>query len=734
MDLLASNDSQIVSNCLKSWDMNSENSEIYKFLDFRFDYRRKKLWKGNELITLPLKALELLSLLLEKNGDFVTKQEIFEKLWNGTFVEDGVLTQNIYTLRKILGNDEDGMSFIENKKGFGYRITFPINTKESFQKSEFKTSPVSKNNLNPILFASILVLVLGTIGLAIWKFYPKNSAENGNKTIDRIKFTKLTDSGKLTNATLSPDGKSFAFIRGNEVFLQDVATRKEIKIEIPNVESYNCLQFSPDGNFLYFRNNRVFAAQAKVLKVPRFGGESQTVLEKSWGSFSISPDGKKIAYFLNVPPIAKFNLKVKNLETGTENEFFAAEQPNSLCLECSPAWSPDGTKIVFPTNIPNGTGQLFMVDLTTNEKNEIKLENLKRFEQPIWLPDGKNFIVSATEGGKFLHLWKISYPEYNVEPLTNGLMSYTEASISADGKLLLALQSNTNSNIFVAEGENLSQIQQITSGNQNYVGQQSLDWIDNDKIIFSSQTANDLTEQLNVFDLKTSAKSLITEGRTDSSRLPTSDGNFIWFVMNKNGFANIYQMDLDGKNLKQLTNGTDGQRQSPQITNDSKFLYYIFRGKNGANIRRFNLQTNTEEIFFDNPEIQPQTFMEISPDNKYITFSRAYDRSGEEASKKFTDLIAIVSLENPKDVKNFPASLNSRFRRFSPNSKAVDWISADSDGSQLVRQEFEQTTFKPFYSYTNGTIFNFAWSKDGKKLAISQGNLDKDAILLSNFD
>ncbi|MBX7172816.1 MAG: winged helix-turn-helix domain-containing protein [Pyrinomonadaceae bacterium] len=714
--------------------MNDENSEIYKFLDFRFDYRRKKLWKGNELITLPLKALELLSLLLEKNGDFVTKQEIFEKLWNGTFVEDGVLTQNIYTLRKILGNDEDGMSFIENKKGFGYRITFPINTKESSQKREFKTSPVSKNNLKPILFASILVLVLGVIGLLIWKFYPKSPAEHGNKTIDRIKFTKLTDSGKLTNATLSPDGKSIAFIRGNEVFLQDVATRKEIKIEIPNVESYNCLQFSPDGNFLYFRNNRVFAAQAKVLKVSRFGGESQTVLEKSWGSFSISPDGKKIAYFLNVPPIAKFNLKVKNLETGAESEFFAAEQPNSLCLECSPAWSPDGSKIVFPTNIPNGTGQLFMVDQTANEKTEIKLENLKRFEQAIWLPNGKSFIVSATEGGKFLHLWKVSFPDYKVEPLTNGLMSYTEASVSADGKFLLALQSNTNSNIFVADGENLSEIQQITSGNQNYVGQQSLDWIDNDKVIFSSQTANDLTEQLNVFDLKTSAKTLITEGRTDSSRLPTSDGNFIWFVMNKNGFANIYQMDLEGKNLKQLTNGTDGQRQSPQITNDSKFLYYIFRGKNGANIRRFNLQTNTEEIFFDNPEIQPQTFMEISPDNKYITFSRAYDRSGDEASKKFTDMIAIVSLENPKDVKIFPASLNSRFRRFSPNSKAVDWISADSDGSQLVRQEFEQTTSKPFYSYTNGTIFNFAWSKDGKKLAISQGVLDKDAILLSNFD
>ena len=350
------------------------------------------------------------------------------------------------------------------------------------------------------------------------------------------------------------------------------------------------------------------------------------------------------------------------------------------------------------------------------------------------MPDGKNFIVSATEGGKFLHLWKVSIPDYRVEPLTNGLLNYNKVSISADGKNLLALQSNNNSNIFVADGENPNQVEQITFGNQNYVGQQSLDWIDSDKIIFSSQSANDLTEHLSIFDLKTATKTQITEGRQDSSRLPTSDGNFIWFVMNKNGFANLYQMDLEGKNVKQLTNGTDGQRQSPQVTTDGKYLYFVFRGKNGANIRRLDLQTNTEEIFFDNPEFQPGTFMEISPDNKFITFSKAFDRNEEDADKKFTDIMTIVSLENKTDIKTFLASLNTRFRRFSPNSKSVEWVSAESDGSQILRQDFGQIAAKPFYRFNEGTIFNFAWSRDGKKLAISQGNLAKDAILLANFD
>lgn len=716
--------------------MSGENGNIYSFLGFRFDQKRKKLWKGKDNLTLPLKSLELLGLLLEKNGDYVTKQEIFEKIWNDTFVEDGVLTQNIYTLRKTLGNDSEGLSLIENKKGFGYRITIPIQIESSAGNLEkpIQNSVTPKNNLFRYSAIIISVLILGLVGFSIWKFLPNRNPEKINKTIDRIKFAKLTDNGKLTNATLSPDGKSIAFITGNEVFLKDIATNRDIKIEISNAESFNSLQFSPDGNFFYFRNNRVFSSQAKILKVSRFGGVAQTVLEKSWGSFSISPDGKKIAYFLNVPPIAKFNLKIRDLETGAEKEFFAAEQPNSLCLECSPAWSPDGNKIVYPINIPNGTGKLFAVDLLNDSQNEIKLENLKRFEQAIWLPDGKNFIVSATEGGKFLHLWKVSFPDFVVEPLTNGLMSYTKVSISADGKNLLALQSNTNSNIFVTDSETPNQLQQITFGNQNYVGQLSLDWIENDKIIYSSQTADDLTEHLNVVDLKNLSKNQITEGRQDSSRLPTSDGNFIWFVMNKNGFANIYQMDLDGKNLKQLTNGTDGQRQSPRVTNDGKYLFYVFRSKNGGNIRRFDLQSQTEEIFFDNSEYQPGPFMEISPDNKFITFSRVFDRTEEDGKREFTDIMTVVSLENKAVSKTFPVSLYSRFRRFSPNNKALEWISAESDGSQIVRQDLEQTTFKPFYTYQDGTIFNFAWSKNGKKLAISQGVLAKDAILLSNFD
>lgn len=73
---------------------------IFDFGKFRLDNANKVLRHNGEIVSLPLKAVELLCLLVENRGEVVSKQEIFEKIWEDSFVEDSVLTQNIYTLRK----------------------------------------------------------------------------------------------------------------------------------------------------------------------------------------------------------------------------------------------------------------------------------------------------------------------------------------------------------------------------------------------------------------------------------------------------------------------------------------------------------------------------------------------------------------------------------------------------------------------------------------------------------
>ena len=106
--------------------MSNEFNNIYEFGRFRFDARTGILRRDDERVSLSPKATELLKLLLERGGELVTKQEIFDAVWAETFVEDGVLTQNIYTLRQTLGLNSDGKQIIENVPRRGYRFNAPV--------------------------------------------------------------------------------------------------------------------------------------------------------------------------------------------------------------------------------------------------------------------------------------------------------------------------------------------------------------------------------------------------------------------------------------------------------------------------------------------------------------------------------------------------------------------------------------------------------------------------------
>ncbi|MBK9765595.1 MAG: hypothetical protein IPP63_00480 [Chloracidobacterium sp.] len=85
---------------------------------------------------------------------------------------------------------------------------------------------------------------------------------------------------------------------------------------------------------------------------------------------------------------------------------------------------------------------------------------------------------------------------------------------------------------------------------------------------------------------------------------------------------------------------------------------------------RFDLQNKSEEVFFINPDVQPGTFLELSPDNKYLTFSRRL-KGEDDTSEK---MMAIVSIENTDDLRFVSAQTLPGIRRFSPDSQSLDYI------------------------------------------------------------
>src|SRR5689334_7962646 len=99
---------------------------FYEFDGYRIDTRRNELLHDGVPVSLTNKAFQVLLLLVQNAGSTVEKETIYQELWGDSFVEDANLTQHIYVLRKTLGSDSSGFSYIETVARAGYRFTADV--------------------------------------------------------------------------------------------------------------------------------------------------------------------------------------------------------------------------------------------------------------------------------------------------------------------------------------------------------------------------------------------------------------------------------------------------------------------------------------------------------------------------------------------------------------------------------------------------------------------------------
>src|SRR5262249_7575420 len=99
---------------------------MISFPPFRLDRTNEQLWRDDAPIPIRRKNLALLSYLAERRGQLVTKEELLEALWPGTYVTDVVLKVCINELRQGLGDDPRTPRFIETGHRRGYRFVAPI--------------------------------------------------------------------------------------------------------------------------------------------------------------------------------------------------------------------------------------------------------------------------------------------------------------------------------------------------------------------------------------------------------------------------------------------------------------------------------------------------------------------------------------------------------------------------------------------------------------------------------
>ena len=106
--------------------MASRFRHLYEFGPYRLDDSERQLWRGSEAVRLTPKELDTLSALVRGAGRLMSKEELLKEIWPDTFVGEATLAQNVFTLRRALGEAEGGKSYIETVPRRGYRFAAAV--------------------------------------------------------------------------------------------------------------------------------------------------------------------------------------------------------------------------------------------------------------------------------------------------------------------------------------------------------------------------------------------------------------------------------------------------------------------------------------------------------------------------------------------------------------------------------------------------------------------------------
>lgn len=726
------------------------SGHFFSFGDFELDGAKRRLLRKGQTIPLNSKTFDLLLTLIENHGEILSKDELLNQVWTGQFVEENNLTVHISALRKALGERKGENRFLVTIPGKGYKFIGELNNQNDdeivverhsveriiIEEEIISDSPNAidiypqqkllsqKKQSSPkffyAIFGIILLIILG--GIWFWK-----RMENPLPKLTR--FTKITSSGKITNATMTNDGIYAVFSQnekdGESLWLKHIATGSQNQILKTQSVNYVGLTTSPDNNFIYAT---VFSGEfpdPQVWKIPILGGATEQIPNMETGvSVSISPDGKRMAFTESHSSAHSTMFTVADV-TGENKKFLVVAKDGERSFpifKSSPvAWSPNGNEIasVIEEKTADGATKASILLIDPANGNEKHLtENRWDYIFQIDWADAENLVLTASTMNKE-QIWSVSRRTGEAKPITNDLSNYSWVSSSNNN--ILAVQKNIVSKVNLAnfdESAKSVQSNQIFEESGNI---SNVNWTTDGKIVFSS-TASGQPEIWRI-NSDGSDKTQLTVNSGVSFGFSVSPiDNSIIFCSTKNGKHSIYFADSEGKNIAQIVEGTEDV--FPNFTPDGNSIIFQ-RGLNNKilTLWRYDLKDKKLTQLTQKNALFPT----ISPDGNKIAH---YFMDSEVDNLWRIKLISGINGDFLSKL-NLPKEATERKMRWHPNGKFISQIANQGDNIKLLFLPITENDPTQSFDLGKGGLQWFEWSKDGKKIVYSQSVETQDIVLLS---
>lgn len=713
----------------------------YRFDNFELDISKRRLLRDGELIALNPKAFEMLRVLIEHNGELLTKDDLMQLVWDGQFIEEANLTVNMSAIRRALGENPKTPRYITTVSGRGYYFTAEVEELDEAtayvvesrthsrvvltEEAEVEDGPLDRAQLPPVrtqrravVFSSVFFFAL-LAGAVVWFLWASRSAD---VPFQRMDVRRLTSSGRITTGALSPDGKLYAYSQQENngltgIWLEHIDGANRIELCEPGERSVASIVFTPDSGQLYYSIYGSETEQTGVYRMPVFGGAAELVRE-GIGRVTFAPDGKSYAFVRLDEAARTSTVRISDL---AGSEFVVTERSSALPFVASTIdWSRDGKHIAVSALKDEGTREqeIFVVDSGGLELKQLTSARWNGVRALAWIPDGSGLIATAGDQdvGWEAQLWHVSTADGQSTRLISDLNTYGMVlSVAGDGRSLLTVQAQSYSNIWVAPADNIAAARQVTFdmlGRQN--GWDGLDWGSGQSIFYTSYT--DRSETIWVLDLNdNSSKQLIPNGRRNTLVSLSANGRTMVFESNRSGSSEIWAANGDGSSMRQLTTG--GGNFQPHVSPDgTRVIYQSIRDGASALWQIATIGGEPARIISRNI-----SWAQFSRDGEYI--AGAIRDAGRNRLGVFD-----AKGGDPIKIFDFPPQANFRLGiHWTPDGSGVtyrDWANG------IWRQPIDGGPPARVEGLPEEKIYAYGWSKDGRQLAYSRGMEIRDVVLI----
>ena len=568
--------------------------------------------------------------------------------------------------------------------------------------------------------AGVAVLAIGVGIYVVSRRPPPAPSAADVPFLQNLQVTPLTTSGNAERPAISPDGKYVAYIQhdgDDSLWIRQTTTSSNVRIVAPEpAVTLRGATFTPDGTFVDFL--RGSGSDQNMWRVPLLGGTPKLLLGGTIDSLiGWSLDGQHMAYLrFRVSPPSNV-LVVADADGGHERELVSRRFPNPFLGSASgyrstaPAWSPDGRILAMAALELAGTaytGRAVFINSNTGAAEMVPLPSVDAVALSMAWLDGSGLVLNAPpQSGMAPQLFRLTYPGGTLSRLTNDPNAYVGVSLTADRQSLVTARREQYMDVWVGDGGGAAGSDAVrrvpySVGSVAWAADRLLytALVGGRSVILRQQPGASASEEVasNVF-----------------SPAATSDGRTLLMSAFEGGPTDgLWTTDAGGRRLTRLTTTAIPQAA---VTPDDRFAVFTSLSAEGGSLFIVPIAGGTPTRL-----ATAAGFPDVSPNGTSLVFP-TFDTLGQPA-------IVLCDLPDCSSPRNIPYADSEAPRHWTPDGRGI----AYSSKGNLWVQPIDGKPPRQLTHFNDGRpIGTFAWSRDGKRLAIGRLTVTNDIVLFTGL-